>query len=103
MGSDRVESIWKHALHVGAAVGAGAQAAHDALAQPFLYHGDAAADSARAADLYERFFDVPIQKAERETIVAALQATYERSDREAGLVDAGERKVHLDAQEVSVA
>lgn len=79
------------------------QQLYNLLVAPFLYQGSSlAADQSRAESLYESFFDAPIQKAERETILAALSATYDRDQRQAGLLNIGQRKVHLQKQELRV-
>ncbi len=92
----------------------------DLLAQPMLYDGGVPPatpldhprgrgsagvggdDRQRAADLYAAFFDEPIQKGEKDSVLRALNATFDRSGREAGLLDEGGRKVHLERQDLVV-
>ncbi len=79
------------------------QAAFDALASPFVYQGpSASSDKARAEALYRDFFDTPIQRGERDAILRALNATWDRSTAEAGLLDVGGEKVLLARQSVHV-
>lgn len=81
----------------------GLQQAFNTLLAPFLYQGPTLfADQTRAEQLYESFFDAPLQKAERETILRSLSATYDRDQRQAGLLNIGQQKVHLQRQELSV-
>ncbi|MCA9711094.1 MAG: TIGR02921 family PEP-CTERM protein, partial [Myxococcales bacterium] len=81
----------------------GPQHAFNALAAPLLYEGGSLwADRAEAAIRYEQFFDQPLQAGEREAVLAAVSATYDRDRAEAGLLDVGQRKVLLRRQEVSM-
>jgi putative PEP-CTERM system integral membrane protein len=72
------------------------------LAAPLLYDGEYLVTDRPAAEInYERFFDRPMQDGERDAMMAAVSATYDRSDAEAGLLDVGNRTVHLVEQELS--
>lgn len=77
------------------------QAANNLLLSPFLYQGDRD-DDRRAAELYAQFFDTSIQKAEGPAIQQALQATYDRSEVAAGLLDAHLDTVWLARQDLTV-
>lgn len=80
-----------------------AQDLYNLLTRPFVYQGESLAeDRKRAADLYARFFDLPIQKGERDPVSQALNATWDRSTVEAGLLDVNGEKVHLTRQELAV-
>lgn len=72
------------------------------LALPFLYDGSMGADRQDSTVRYEAFFDEPMQKRDREAILTAIRATYDRTSREAGLLDVGEQVVLLEEQIVNV-
>jgi putative PEP-CTERM system integral membrane protein len=79
------------------------QRAFATLAAPVLYDGESLyEDEARAEGLYRDFFDAPIQKRESEAVLRALTTTYSHADREAGLLDRGQRRVLLARQEVTI-
>jgi putative PEP-CTERM system integral membrane protein len=95
--------MYEHLLGLAPAVAAWPQAAFNALATPLLYDGASmAADGARAAALYERYFDTPIQRGERKAIVRALSATHDSDQRESGLINIDQRKVRVAEQRVRV-
>ena len=72
------------------------------LAAPLVYDGEQLnADRPSAEIAYERFFDRPMQEGEKDAMVAAVTATFDRSDAEAGLLDVGNRTVFLATQELS--
>ncbi|MGB3669144.1 MAG: TIGR02921 family PEP-CTERM protein [Phormidesmis sp.] len=77
------------------------QTIHNGLLSPFLYRGQDE-DVQQAAELYEQFFDEPIQKAERAAIREALQATADRDETKAGLLDLDKKIVRLASQDVTV-
>jgi putative PEP-CTERM system integral membrane protein len=98
-----VRELWERELHLGHDAALSVQAAFNAVARPFLYEGaDGAAARGVAADRYAAFFDRSIQRGEKPRVLAALEATYSREDREAGLLTEGGRKVHVATQEVRV-
>ncbi|MBV1919980.1 MAG: TIGR02921 family PEP-CTERM protein, partial [Pseudomonadales bacterium] len=73
------------------------------LASPFLYQGkDFEKDRKLAADRYQQFFDTPIEKGERESILAAVKATWENEQNEAGLMNAASHHVLLKDQTITV-
>ena len=74
---------------------------HNFLLSPFLYRG-ADGDAERAADLYAQFFDVSIQEDQRAPIQTALQATANREDTSAGLLNLNQEIIALTQQEVQV-
>jgi len=74
---------------------------HNGLLSPFLYRGEDS-DVQRAETLYEQFFDEPIQKAERVAVRSALQATANRNETKAGLLDLDQKVVRLALQEANV-
>ncbi|MDX2098620.1 MAG: TIGR02921 family PEP-CTERM protein [Leptolyngbyaceae cyanobacterium bins.59] len=74
---------------------------YNQLMSPFLYDGDRT-DQEKAATLYAEFFDTPIQKGEREAINRALEATYNRGEAKAGLLNVNQEYVWLRKQQVTV-
>jgi putative PEP-CTERM system integral membrane protein len=80
----------------------GAQKLFNLAIRPFLYNGDIEADTEHAALLYERYFDTPIQRGERDAIAKALSATHDRDEREAGLINIDQRKVRVESQQIQV-
>ncbi|MEM8613248.1 MAG: TIGR02921 family PEP-CTERM protein, partial [Cyanobacteria bacterium P01_H01_bin.105] len=77
------------------------QDVHNGLLSPFLYKGDRN-DADKAADLYTNFFDTPIQKAERTDIRSALQATANRDETQAGVLNLDQKVIRLAEQTVTV-
>lgn len=100
--NDHITELYEKNAGTSRTVAQKLQGLYNLLADPFLYHGASlTADRDEAERLYEQFFDEPIQKAERETIVRTLQATWDRDGRQAGLVNIGQRRVLLRRQELT--
>ncbi len=78
------------------------QTIFNTLLQPFIYDGKNWNDRAKAKKHYELFFDTPIQKAERETILAAVKHTWQLDGNEAGLLNTVSRYVHLNRQMIEI-
>ncbi|NEQ53038.1 MAG: TIGR02921 family PEP-CTERM protein [Leptolyngbya sp. SIO3F4] len=74
---------------------------HNGLLSPFLYKGDRNDDD-KAEALYTSFFDAPIQKSERNIIRKALQATANRDETQAGVLNLDQKVIRLAEQTVSV-
>lgn len=74
---------------------------YNGLMSPFLYQG-ANTDIKRAEKLYVDFFDTPIEKGEPSSIKHALQATYNRDEVKAGLLNINEQKVWLSSQNINL-
>jgi putative PEP-CTERM system integral membrane protein len=101
--SNVVSSMYKDLLGLPKDVAVIPQTAFNTLAVPLLYDGEnMQADARRAAELYERFFDTPIQRGERAAIANALSATYNEDERESGLINIDQRKVRVAEQRVRV-
>lgn len=101
--SNSIKYLWRDLCHLPEAPSAEVQRLYNLFVDPFLYHGQGLlTDQSRAEELYESFFDVPLQKAEREVIRKALAATYDRDQRQAGLINIGQRKVWLARQELTL-
>lgn len=60
-------------------------------------------DAARAAELYQRYFDAPIDRAERPALVAAVGATWMAEQAVAERLQVDDREVYLERQAVTVA
>lgn len=81
----------------------GIQSLFNSLAFPFLYQGSHFPfDQQKAESLYEHFFDVPLQKAEKNSINKALNATWNRDEAKAGLLNTNSKFVYLVKQSVDV-
>ena len=74
---------------------------HNGLLSPFLYQGGRN-DADKAEALYASFFDAPIQKSERNAIRSALQATANRDETQAGVLNLDQKVIRLTEQTVSV-
>lgn len=101
-GNIQLARLYREAFGASADV-MGPQLLFNAMAAPLLYDGDdMAADRARAEIRYEQFFDRPLQEGERSAVLAAVSATYDRTQAEAGLLDVGQRKVRLTQQDLRI-
>jgi putative PEP-CTERM system integral membrane protein len=101
--SDLMKALYAEAFGCERDEWAGLQEAHDLLASPWLYAGESFyADAKEASALFEQYFDAPIQRGERQEILAALNATWKRDSIEAGLLNANAETVWLARQELSV-
>ena len=90
------------------------QLAYEVFLRPFLYtpvypisastpNGQTLrAEQTEAAVLYQRFFDTPINKGERETIVNAVRSTSNVNQAELAWQAVDDREVHLNRQEVTI-
>ncbi len=73
------------------------------LASPFLYQGNNwSYDSQKAEDLYIKFFDTPIEKAESKAINQALKSNWYRDGMQAGLINKDRQKVLITQQSISI-
>ncbi len=78
------------------------QSLYSQLFSPFLYQSQGQNDAQKAAKLYAQFFDQPIQKAESVAIRKALNATANRDQAKAGLLNINQEKVLLAQQRLDV-
>ncbi len=98
-----VKYLWRDLCFLPEHPAGQVQGVYNLLIDPFLYHGEGLlTDQSRAEELYESFFDEPLQKAEREVLQTSMSATYDRDQRQAGLINIGQRKVWLARQDLSV-
>ncbi len=74
-----------------------------AMLPTFFYQGNVRVDQRKADADYEAFFDTPIQRAERSAIVEAIKSHWTPNLQPfAGLLDIGQRTVHVESQAVSI-
>jgi putative PEP-CTERM system integral membrane protein len=99
--SNQLREMYSHVFDLPRSTAQGWQNLHNGLLSPFLYQGSSD-DVEKAADLYAAFFDTPIQKGERPAIRQALQATANRDETQAGLLNLDQKIVHLASQAVTV-
>jgi putative PEP-CTERM system integral membrane protein len=101
--ANAVSDVWREAFGLGVSGQVRMQHAFNVVAAPFLFDGDLRqSNQTQAADAYKAFFDRSIQRGERAAVLAAVEATWSREERAAGLLAQGGRKVHVDAQEARV-
>ena len=79
----------------------GLQDAYDFLTEPFVYQGTRS-DRQDAEKLYAEFFDMPILRGEKDTIRHAVEANFNRSEVNAGLLSIEAKRVLLTSQQVKV-
>lgn len=77
------------------------QNVYNLLMSPFLYKGDSQ-DDQKAEELYAQFFDVPIQRSQREAITHAVRSTYNQEEAKAGLLNINQQYVWLESQTLTV-
>ncbi len=99
--SNQLREMYQAVFGMSTANAQGFQDFHNRLLSPFLYPGDRN-DPAKAEELYTRFFDAPIQKSERNAIRAALQATANRDETQASVLNLDQKVIRLAEQTVSV-
>lgn len=99
--NDHIEAIYKSAFGGDKSDFKFLQSAHNVFLKPFLYEGKNMYEDTRVASkLYEKCFDISLQKTERDAIKSALKSTWERQGIEAGLLNIDEKNVHVIRQEV---
>ncbi|ESA35927.1 pep-cterm family integral membrane protein [Leptolyngbya sp. Heron Island J] len=100
--SNQLREMYKAVFNMPEADAQVFQDIHNGLLSPFLYKGDRNDDD-KAETLYASFFDTPIQKAERATIRQSLQATANRDEMQAGVLNLDQKVIRLAEQTVTVA
>ena len=98
--SNNLEVLYDDAFVIGG-LGPAAQSIQNFLLRPYLYAG-APGDKRKAGELYSEMFDQSIQKAETKTIAKALEATFDRDEVTAGLMNIGARNVAITEQNINV-
>ena len=99
--NNQIEIMYQDVLKLSDAAAKQVQAAQNWLLSPFLYDGDAD-DDRKAADLYAKFFDTPIQRGEQRAVRQAISSTYNGDEVKAGLMNINEEKVWLSYQQVTI-
>ena len=99
--SNSLSVMYRDTLGLNKSAADSVQSAYNFLISPFLYNGSEQ-DIEKAEELYEEFFDKPIQKAEAPAITHAVRSTFDREEVKAGLLNINEKKVWLESQQVTV-
>lgn len=110
-----ISALYQEAFALNAVQGAAVQEWYEQLTSPLLYQpvGEYTSSNrwenhtfreepARAAKLYEQFFDEPIIEGEKASVVAAVRATWMPEQARAGWQAVDDREVYLAQQEVTV-
>ncbi|MEM1252535.1 MAG: TIGR02921 family PEP-CTERM protein [Cyanobacteria bacterium P01_H01_bin.21] len=100
--SNQLREMYSYVFSLAKPTNQAFQDFHNGLLSPFLYKGGRSDDD-KAEELYASFFDAPIQKSERTTIRRALQATGNRDEMQAGVLNLDQRVIRLTDQTVEVA
>jgi putative PEP-CTERM system integral membrane protein len=99
--SANIKWLYGQAFNAPEGIAQALQEVHDLLLFAFFYNGDRD-DNDRARDLYAQFFDTPIQKGEQAAILKSLKSTTMLDAANAGVLNIGEEKVHLERQDLTV-
>lgn len=112
---NHISELYQQAFKLDQEQGAQVQSWYEQLTSPLLYEpvGEYAAfnrwdnrtfreEPARAAELYEQFFDEPITEGEKEAVVRAVRSTWMPDQARAGWQAVDDREVYLAHQEVTV-
>ncbi|MBE9070310.1 TIGR02921 family PEP-CTERM protein [Leptolyngbya cf. ectocarpi LEGE 11479] len=99
--SNQLREMYKAVFAMPESTAQAFQDFHNGLLSPFLYKGDRN-DADKAETLYASFFDTPIQKTERNAIRSALQATANRDETQAGVLNLDQKIIRLAEQTVTV-
>lgn len=110
-----IRGIYRDVFHMSEAKAAGVQELYESVARPLLYNPVHLPKSSllqdnvalrqepqEAAELYQRFFDLPIVEGERQTIVRAVRSTWSIDQAEAAWQAVDDREVHLLRQEINL-
>ncbi|HND32661.1 MAG TPA: TIGR02921 family PEP-CTERM protein, partial [Myxococcota bacterium] len=97
--ADFLLDLWRRELGVEATW---PQDTFNLLIHPLLYEGSLREQESETARVfYGQLFDQPFDKAEREALRTAMNATWDRSSAKAGLSDIDKKTVHLEKQSLS--
>lgn len=99
--NNHIAVMYRDVFHLPEEVNNFLQVAYNQLMTTFLYQGDRK-DSDKAEKLYGQFFDTNIQKAEVPTISKSVEATWNRGEAKAGLLNVNQQKVWLKKQTVNI-
>ena len=99
--SNSLMSLYRDAFYLEKTTTQIIQNCFNTLLSPFLYQGSSG-DSTKAAEIYEYFFDLPIQKREKKAIRHALKSTIIIDEAKAGVLNIDEKRVWLRSQDIQV-
>jgi putative PEP-CTERM system integral membrane protein len=99
--SNQIRILYRSEFNLPEPMLQGIQNTYNSLVSPFLYRGDRK-DDQKASQLYEQFFDTPIQKGERQAVLQALKSTAILDDAKAGVLNINQKKVWLKQQALTV-
>lgn len=99
--NNHIAVMYRDVFHLPEEVNSLLQVAYNQLMTTFLYQGDRT-DIDKAEKLYGQFFDSNIQKAEVPTISKSVEATWNRGEAKAGLLNVNQQKVWLKKQTVNI-
>ncbi len=99
--SNSVFLMYKQTFNLSDQAAQFVQSANNILMSPFLYQGDQN-DDQKAAKLYAKFFDQPLQKAEQSAVINAVKSTYSGEDAKAGVLNINQHRVLLNEQKITV-
>ncbi|MCP4362593.1 MAG: TIGR02921 family PEP-CTERM protein [Chloroflexi bacterium] len=112
---NHISDLYEEAFKISPTQGAQVQGWYERLLSPLLYHPVHEYESlnrwdnrtlreepAKAAALYEQFFDEPITEGEKETVVRAVRSTWMPDQARAGWQAVDDREIYLAQQEVTV-
>jgi putative PEP-CTERM system integral membrane protein len=97
---NHIAQLYKNVFGLPTAITEPLQTAYNILLSPLLYQGTSD-DDTKAAEHYAALFDIPIQKGEAAAITAALEATSDRDQVEAGLLNINQQQVWLAEQQIT--
>lgn len=100
--NNHIEELYKQKIGFSDNLAEGVQDAYNLFAKAFLYEGNMFEDRQKAVELYQNFFDRPIDRYEKKAIASAIEATWDRDGVEASLLNVNEEKVLLKQQSLLV-
>ena len=99
--NNHIYAMYKNVFGVSDEIANWIQNTYNQVMLPFLYQGTKE-DVDKASELYAEFFDIPLQKAERQAVQKALQSTAIIDEAKAGLLNIDQPRVWLEEQAVTV-
>jgi putative PEP-CTERM system integral membrane protein len=99
--NNHIREMYRHVLRFNDSGAKFVQDRYNQLMSPFLYKGSRS-DSEKAAKLYGEFFDTPIQKGERKSILKAVKSTFNVEEAKAGVLSINEHLALIVKQEINI-
>lgn len=99
--NNHIRSIYRDFLKFNDAQAQFFQDRYNQLMSPFLYQGSRS-DREKAAKLYGEFFDTPIQKGDRQSVLKALKSTFNGEEAKAGVLNINEHRALVVKQEINI-